>query len=156
MLKRVAAFALVGLLLVAGPKVFAVEPLLAEQLKTYCVAESGGDRSHNEALCIAYITGFLDGAVATDERVAENVADELETDRSFTERALRTRMVRRMRDRGPTVYAGFCVGNPVPIAEVVEHVVEELTEADIPEGRAAQIFVYNSLRKHYPCDPDDE
>ena len=155
MLKRIAACALAGTLLVLAPRVFAVEPLLAEQLKTYCVAESGGGQTQNEALCIAYITGFLDGAVATDERVAENVADELERDNSFTERALRTRMVRRMRDRGPTVYAGFCVGNPVPIAEVVEHVVEELTEAEIPEGRAAQIFVYNSLRKHYPCDPED-
>lgn len=155
MLKRVAAFALAGALLAAAPKAVAVEPLLAEQLKAYCVSGAGGDRHHSEALCIAYITGFLDGAVATDERVAENVADELGSDSSFTERALRTRMVRRMRDRGPTVYAGFCVGNPVPIAEVVEHVVEELTEADIPEGRAAQIFVYNSLRKHYPCDPDD-
>ena len=154
MLKRRAAYALAATLLAVAPGVFAVEPLLAEQLRGYCVSESGGKRSDNEALCIAYITGFLDGAVATDERVAENVADELE-EGSFTERALRTRMVRRMRDRGPTVYAGFCVGNPVPIAEVVEHVVEELTEAEIPEGRAAQIFVYNSLRKHYPCDPDE-
>lgn len=156
MLKRVAACALAVTLLAVAPRVVAVEPLLAEELKAYCVLDGGGDRRHNEALCIAYITGFLDGAVATDQRVAENVADELERDNSFTERALRTRMVRRMRDRGPTVYAGFCVGNPVPIAEVVEHVVEELTEADIPEGRAAQIFVYNSLRKHYPCDPDDD
>ena len=154
MLKRSAACALAATLLAIAPGVFAVEPLLAEQLKAYCVAENEDDRRHNEALCIAYITGFLDGAVATDERVAQNVVDELE-EGSFTERALRTRMVRRMRDRGPTVYAGFCVGNPVPIAEVVEHVVEELTEADIPEGRAAQIFVYNSLRKHYPCDPDE-
>lgn len=154
MLKRVAACAVAGVLLAAAPRVFAVEPLLAEELKAYCVAGSGGDRGSNKALCIAYITGFLDGAVATDERVAENVADELGQS-SFTERALRTRMVRRMRDRGPTVYAGFCVGNPVPVAEVVEHVVEELTEADIPKGRAAQIFVYNSLRKHYPCEPDD-
>ena len=154
MLKRSAACALAATLLAVAPGVFAVEPLLAEQLKAYCVAENEDDRRHNEALCIAYITGFLDGAVATDERVAENVVDELE-EGSFTERALRTRMVRRMRDRGPTVYAGFCVGNPVPIAEVVEHVVEELTEAEIPEGRAAQIFVYNSLRKHYPCDPDE-
>ncbi len=154
MLKRRAASVLAATLLAVAPGVFAVEPLLAEQLKGYCVPESGGNRGDNEALCIAYITGFLDGAVATDERVAENVADEFE-EGSFTERALRTRMVRRMRDRGPTVYAGFCVGNPVPIAEVVEHVVEELTGAEIPEGRAAQIFVYNSLRKHYPCDPDE-
>ena len=129
----------------------AVEPLSAEQLRDYCVATGSDADDESRALCIAYVIGFLDGAVATDERVTVNIAEELENDKSFTERALRTRMVRRMRDSGPTVYAEFCVGNPVPIAEVVEHVIEELAESDVLEGKLAQNVVYASLKKHYPC-----
>jgi len=128
----------------------AVEPLSAVQLHDYCVATDETD-IQSRTLCVAYVTGFLDGAIATDERVTVNIADELEKDESFTERALRTRMVRRMRDSGPTVYAEFCVGNPVPIAEVIEHVIEELAESDVLERKLAQNVVYASLKKHYPC-----
>jgi len=129
----------------------AVEPLSAQQLHDYCVATDEETDIQSRTLCIAYVTGFLDGAIATDERVTVNIADELENDKSFTERALRTRMVRRMRDSGPTVYAEFCVGNPVPIAEVVQHVIEELAVSDVLERKLAQNVVYASLKKHYPC-----
>ncbi|MEO1244240.1 MAG: Rap1a/Tai family immunity protein [Pseudomonadota bacterium] len=149
---RIAAASLVLTLLFAG-SVKAVEPLSAEQLRDYCISSDANSAVAPSELCVVYVTGFLDGAVATDERVAENIADEIEREESFTERALRTRMVRRMRDSGPTVYAEFCVGNPVPIAEVVEHVIEELSESDSLVDRLAQDFVYASLKKHYPCPP---
>ena len=95
-------------------------------------------------------------AVATDGRVAENVVSEVDANETFTERAIRTRVINRLHDYGPTVYASFCVGQPDPIADVVGHVIEEFQHYDDLVGVQAQSVVYASLRRHYPCDPDRE
>ena len=100
---------------------------------------------------MTYVNGFLDGAVATDSRVAENVAEEIESSETFTQRAIRTRVVNRMKTYGASVYAAFCVGQPVPIADVVSHGIEELARYDELEGILVQSVVYASLRRHYPC-----
>jgi hypothetical protein len=98
-----------------------------------------------------YILGFLDGAIATDGRVAENVAAEIERSESFAERTLRTRGVaRRLQTLGETAYADFCVGTPVAIEEVVEQVVDELSEARV-QGMTARDVVYSALRRHFSC-----
>jgi hypothetical protein len=70
---------------------------------------------------------------------------------TVSERAIRTRVINRLKDFGPSVYAEFCVGQPDPIADVMLHVVEELKRHDDLEGIAAQTIVYDSLRRHYPC-----
>lgn len=134
-----------------GPGASAIEPLTALQLDEVC-ADVGSKADGPEArLCVYYVKGFLDGAVATDGRVAENVASEIEEEESFTERAIRTRVGNRLKKFGPSVYAEFCVGQPDPIADVVLHVIEELDRYDSLEGVQAQTVVYDSLRRHYPC-----
>jgi len=134
-----------------GPGASAIEPLTALQLDEVCAdAESKAD-GPEARLCVYYVKGFLDGAVATDGRVAENVASEIEEEESFTERAIRTRVGNRLKKFGPSVYAEFCVGQPDPIADVVLHVIEELDRYDSLEGVQAQTVVYDSLRRHYPC-----
>lgn len=130
--------------LAVSPPASAIEPLSATELQEVCVEQES-------RLCVFYVKGFLDGAVATDSRVAQNVASELDGEESFTERAIRTRVVNRMDRYGPTVYAKFCVGQPDPIAEVVGHVVEELGRYDSLDGVQAQAVVYSSLRRHYAC-----
>ncbi len=52
-------------------------------------------------VCVAYVTGFLDGAVVTDARVAGNVANEIDADETFSERAIPTRIIRRLEVSGP-------------------------------------------------------
>lgn len=144
-------FAVTVTCLLAAPRASAIEPLTAAQLKEFCV-DAGADYDSTEAwLCIYYVKGFLDGAVATDARVAENVVAEIEAEETFTERAIRTRVGSRLKDFGPSVYAEFCVGQPDPIADVVLHVVEELDRYDDLDGVQAQEVVYASLRRHYPC-----
>ena len=147
-------FALAISFLLTAPRASAIEPLTAEQLQQACVEFKGQADSAYSALCVYYVKGFLDGAVATDGRVAENVAAEIEEAESFTERAIRTRVGSRLEEYGPSVYAEFCVGQPDPIAEVVMHVVEELERYDDLEGVQAQNVVYASLRRHYPCEVD--
>ena len=142
--------AVIGALFIAQ-RATAIEPLTAIQLQTICADAVKDPEATDSRLCIFYVKGFLDGAVATDGRVAENVASEIEAEESFAERAIRTRVINRLRDFGPSVYAEFCVGQPDPIADVVLHVVEELERYDDLVNVQAQTIVYDSLRRHYPC-----
>lgn len=148
------ATAVVGL--VGATTASAIEPLTAEELKTICAGVELAAEESESRPCITYVKGFLDGAVATDGRVAENVASEFNEEETFSQRAIRTRVIDRLNRYGPSVYAEFCVGQPDPIAEVVLHVLEELERYDDLAAVQAQSVVYASLRRHYPCDPSPE
>lgn len=129
----------------------AIEPLTAEELKEICADVDLAAEGSESRPCITYVKGFLDGAVATDGRVAENVVSEFDDEETFTERAIRTRVIDRLNRFGPSVYADFCVGQPDPIVDVVQHVIEELERYDDLSNVQAQTVVYASLRRHYPC-----
>lgn len=130
----------------------AIEPLSASDLQEICAPAKSDPVAPEARQCVLYVKGFLDGAVATDGRVAENVASEIEEEEeTFTERAIRTRVINRLERYGPSAYAEFCVGQPDPIAEVVLHVIEELNRYESLDGLQAQTVVYASLRRHYPC-----
>ncbi len=145
---------LAALLFIAQPA-SAIEPLSAQQLHEVCVAGDEGADANEERLCVYFVKGFLDGAVATDGRVAENVVAEISSgNETFSQRAIRTRVIDRIQRYGPSVYAKFCVGQPDPIADVVQHVIEELDRYDSLEGVQAQTVVYSSLKRHYPCEVD--
>ena len=144
--------AIIGTLLLA-PSARAVEALTTAELVSHC------DRYHDEAaaedrtFCIRYIQGFIDGAVATDDRVMRNVADEYEKEETFSERATRTRLGSRIERYGASSYAGYCLGDPVPLKEVVEHVVEDSGDAKLTAAHPlARDLVYATLRTHYPCE----
>ena len=101
--------------------------------------------------------GFIDGAVASDERVTNNVAAEYDKDESFSERAIRTRLGSRT-ERFKTYYAEFCLGEPVPLKTVVELVVTDLENTRrVTNQPLARDFVYTTLRQQFPCEaPEDE
>ena len=145
----IVALALSGLLVSA--KSLAIEPLDAEQLQEVCANAEAEPDSAETRLCVFYVKGFLDGAVATDGRVAQNVVSEMDDEETFTERAIRTRVINRLRDYGPSVYAEFCVGQPDPIVDVMMHVIDELDRYDDLDGKKAQTIVDDALRRHYPC-----
>lgn len=150
-MKNLFIFLMVMSCLLIATRALAIEPLTAAQLHEVCVDSREQPDSPEARLCVYYVKGFLDGAVATDGRVAENVVAEIERDESFAERAIRTRVGSRLKDFGPSVYAEFCVGQPDPIVDVVSHVIEELDRYEDLEGIQAQSVVYSSLRRHYPC-----
>ena len=143
---------IVGALLLA-PSAWAVEALTTAELVSHC------DKYHDEAaeedriFCVRYIQGFIDGAIATDERVMRSVAEEYESKETFSERAKRTRVGSRLERYGATSYAGYCLGDPVPLREVVEFVVEDAQDpALIAANPLARYLVYSTLRDHYPCN----
>jgi len=137
--------------ILASPRALAIDPLTAVELREVCAQAAQQPEAIQTRLCLFYVKGFLDGAVATDSRVAENVASEMGEGEGFTERAIRTRVMDRLERFGPSVYAEFCVGQPDPIADVVLHVIEELDLYEELEGVHAQTVVYGALRRHYPC-----
>ena len=136
----------------------AVEKLSTVELAEHCSHYESDPEGTDAVFCVRYVQGFIDGAVATDERVTLNVSAEYENESSFTERPIRTRSPsRRIASFGSTVYAEFCLGEPVQLAEVVEHVVRDLENRKVLEEQLlARDAVYSVLRRDYPCETGDQ
>ncbi|MBT8443745.1 MAG: hypothetical protein KJO13_03310, partial [Gammaproteobacteria bacterium] len=130
-------------------------PLAAGSLTVADLARDCSMTSPSSAVqtdaCSNYIRGFVDGAIATDERVAFNVAHEVAQGESYSERAYRTRLGRQLDRFGPSYYAGICLGNPVPIGEAIQHIRNSLDAAGNPDELAAE-FVYRVLTEKFPCE----
>lgn len=135
----------------------AVEALSTEELISHCVKYEEDPEGKDGIFCVRYIQGFIDGAVATDERVTYNVASEYDREESFMDRAVRTRLGTRLQRFGPSYYAEFCLGDPVPLAAVVKVVVTDLLRLQSLEGRErARDVVYETLRHKYPCETGEK
>ena len=134
-----------------------VEPLSTPELAEHC-SHYYEDREGKDAIfCVRYVQGFIDGAVATDARVLENIATEFDEDETFAERAIRNRIGSRINLRGPTVYADFCLGEPDSLEAVVEHVVDDLANRKVlDKDLLARDAVFSTLQREYPCDPDSD
>jgi len=134
-----------------------VESLTTPELAEHCAFYYTDREGEDAIFCIRYVQGFIDGAVATDERVLENIALEFDDDETFTERAIRTRIGSRINRGGPTVYADFCLGEPDSLAAVVEKVVDDLANREVlDEALLARDAVFATLQREYPCDPGNE
>ena len=130
----------------------AVEILSAQELASHCAEFHEDPQGVDGEYCVRYIQGFIDGAIATDVRVMLNMEAEKDKE-TFSERAKRTRMIDRNSLTRAAGYAEFCLGDPVPLVEVVTKVVADLDErvkATDSSGTARDV-VYESLRRHYPC-----
>jgi len=144
-------------ILLLSDRAESVEPLSTPELAEHC-AFYYDDRDGKDAIfCVRYVQGFIDGAVATDARVLENIASEFDEDETFSERAIRSRIGSRINRRGPTVYADFCLGEPDSLEAVVEKVVDDLANRKVlDKDLLARDAVFSTLRREYPCNPESE
>jgi len=143
-------------LLLASPTARAVEALTTDELMSHCEKYYDEQASEDRVFCMRYIQGFIDGAVATDELVMRNVIEEYGMSESFSQRAARTRIGNRLDRYGASVYADYCLGDPVPLKEVVEYVVQDATDPErVAANPLARDLVYQTLREHYPCPVQD-
>lgn len=144
--------ALLGALLPA-PFARAVEVLSVHELVSHCAQIESQPLGADAQYCIRYVQGFIDGAVATDARVMLNIEAVDNSKESFSDRAKRTRAPSRADQFRAANLAGFCLGDPLPLREVVDKVVADLVRLDIDEGALAPAreAVYRSLSEHYPC-----
>ena len=149
-----AAAAVLALITYPHKNAHAVAPLSSAEFASHCIEYRRAPEGCDGIFCVRYIQGFIDGAVATDERVTNNVAAEYTKEETFTQRAIRTRLGKNLERFGASFYAEFCLGAPVPLAEVVDHVVTRLEQTDFkPKTPLARDFVYRVLRDDYPCEP---
>lgn len=148
----VAVFALVSGVFVCA-EADAVEKLSAEELALHCEKFHDEPSGVDGEYCVRYIQGFIDGAIATDVRVMLNMEAERDEE-TFSERAIRTRIIDRNSLTRASGYAEFCLGDPVPLEEVVTKVVADLDQRikATDWSGTARDAVYESLRRNYPCE----
>lgn len=132
-----------------GPAANAFEDLSSVELLNTCQSDSPGE----ERACLAYMHGFVDGAIATDPRVIDNVVAGMEAGESFSERAMRTRLGITMERFGPSYYADFCISDDLPIKDVRKVLLEDASlAAAAPESStSARDYFYLMLQRRYPC-----
>jgi len=142
------------LLLLVVPVTKAVEVLTAQELAAHCDLLKTEPDGVDAQYCIRYIQGFIDGAVATDVNVMLNAETEPDSSETFSERAKRTRAPSRADQHRAAQLAGFCLGEPLPLRDVVDVVVADLQARADSAGKddSAMEVVYASLQQHYPCD----
>ncbi|HKJ53587.1 MAG TPA: Rap1a/Tai family immunity protein [Gammaproteobacteria bacterium] len=134
----------------------AVEPLSSKEFASHCLEYRRAPEGSDGIFCVRYIQGFIDGAVVTDERVTMNVSDEYTREETFAQRAIRTRLGTHLERFGSSYFAEFCLGEPIPLAEVVDHIVTRLEGIEFkPQMPLAREFVYRVLRDDYPCKSTD-
>ena len=139
-----------------APPAMAVDALSTAELVSHCDHYAENGHEADRIFCVRYIQGFIDGAVATDERVTRNVVEEYQKEETYSQRAARTRIGNRLNRYGSSVYADFCLGQPVPLKEVVERVVADTQKANLVTSYPlARDLVYLTLRTHYPCAVED-
>jgi hypothetical protein len=100
--KNIIALGLVFLALTVVPQheASAVEPLSATELASHCKHSQSAPERVDGTFGVRYVQGFIDGAIATDERVTLSVAEEYHKEESFSERATRIRLGQRMESYG--------------------------------------------------------
>ena len=148
--------AVIPVLLMPMSAARAVEVLSVHELVSHCERLDAEPTGADAQYCIRYIQGFIDGAVATDVRVMLNAEARADSGESFTERAMRTRLPSRADRVRAARLAGFCLGDPLPLRDVVNKVVADLVKLDFGETAEspARESVYGSLREHYPCNSE--
>lgn len=141
------------LLLLSLPTANAVEVLSAQELASHCKLLKSEPEGVDGQYCVRYIQGFIDGAIATDARVMLSAENAISGNETFAERAMRTRMPGRADLSRAAKLAGFCLGDPLPLLEVVNVVVADLTTQQISKVKdePAMEVVYKSLLKNYSC-----
>lgn len=131
----------------------ALEVLSSKELASHCNKLSTQPDGVDGQYCIRYIQGFIDGAIATDARVMLNAENAISGNETFAERAMRTRMPGRADLSRAAKLAGFCLGDPLPLREIVNVVVADLEAQQLKNTKdePAMELVYQSLLTNYPC-----
>lgn len=147
------ACALVLLQLMSVSTANALEELSSKELASHCALLKTEPEGVDGQYCVRYIQGFIDGAIATDARVMLNAENAVSGNETFAERAMRTRMPGRVDRSRAAKLAGFCLGDPVPLRDVVDVVVADLAaqQNNTAKNEPAMEVVYISLLNNYPC-----
>lgn len=97
------------------------------------------------------------GIGTLDEKVMLNGEAESDSEDTFTQGAMRTGGLRMSDQERAARYAEYCLGDPVPLLEVVEKVTAEFrSRKEIDDNIHARAVVYDVLCKNYRCNNSNE
>ena len=128
----------------------AMSSLSAERLQQYCSEYDKGKtpQSEGEHACVVYLRGFVDGALAADERLAKPADPQ---HKSWIDRARRTRLGLHRTTDCLNAYNDYCLGDSVSMEDVIDRVVAQLQSQSFQAGTTAQEAVHSILKQQFPC-----
>jgi len=144
------------LMLAAPVLATAIEPLKTEDLIGYCATYETAPDAAEGVACVHYIKGFVAGAVATDDRVARNVARQISGNDDYFRSWEEVRYGRKTRQYEPTFFAEFCIDDAIPLRDVVLKVIRDIQDpVYLREEPLARDAVYRALRQDYACEAEE-
>lgn len=128
----------------------------SEQKTDACAPHEGHHISAEEqAICHAYMEGFLDGAIITDSAIVKSVAVADSDMSDFFKRAYLTRVGSNSRALPPTALAHFCLPDGTQRAQLVTTIANTIPKEPQSGSDVAQ-SLYNTLRASYPCEQQEQ
>ena len=126
----------------------------ADYTSSELLADCRSDQPTNQSVCSTYLQGFVDGAIATDPRVAENVAGDIEAMseemNDFMQSIVKSRIGDKLKQYGPSYYANICIpGNSS--TDVLRTLVRDQKPSDEIPPRLARDWLYDLLLANFPC-----
>ena len=122
----------------------------SEQKTDACAHEGHNISAEEQAICQAYMEGFLDGAIITDSAIVESAPEADWNKSDFFKRAYLTRVGSSSRALPPTALAHFCLPDDTARAQVVTTIANAIPKEPHPGPDVAQ-SLYNTLKASYPC-----
>ena len=129
----------------------AVAPLSGVDFRAICDTANDGQKANDGDACATYIHGFLGGAHASGRSRDNSVMQEEKERSSFTERATRTRLGKKVETYGTYDAAGYCIPAKESLANVVKFVRDYLEQNASRENETANQLVLAALKQNYPC-----
>ncbi len=107
-----------------------------------------------DSVCYEYISGFIDGAIITDNAIIENISKEKKEFSSFFNRAYKTRVGTTRKQVPATYYANFCLPEDQSRKMIIEELIHQL-DAEIINKQTFKQTLYDTLKRVYKC-PEEE
>jgi hypothetical protein len=103
----------------------------------------------NTSTCYQFVTGFLEGALLSDQQIMTNLGSSREMS-DFTKRALRTRIGQDSKPISATYLADFCLPEEKATDGVVLTVLSALRDVE-DKSRIDSTMIYLIVKREFPC-----
>lgn len=107
------------------------------------------DSDEATLICERFIEGFLEGALLTDAAIMATIEKEQDSEPSFTDRAIKTRIGSRIEQ--PTELAGFCLPEKYTVHAIAKKILAKIENPQV-DSDVLGAATYTTLKTHYRCD----
>lgn len=116
---------------------------------TACEDVAKVTKNVDTSTCFQFVTGFLEGALLSDEQIMTNLGSSKELS-DFAKRAMRTRVGQQQKVLPSTVLADFCLPDTTVSDDVVLNILESLKQVE-DKSTISSTMIYSIIKREYPC-----